>query len=262
MIHSTAIISKNNTEIGKDVIIGPYSMIGDNVNIADGTVIGAHVVIEGPTRIGKNNRIFHHCSIGTEPQDITYNKEFTELIIGDNNTIREFCYINRGTVRGKKKTVIGNNNYLMGYSHIAHDCILKDHIIMANSANLAGHVEVHDHAFIGGLTGIHQFCKVGAYTMVGGATAVGKNVLPYTIASGNRAKTNNINIIGLERNNFSKEKISIIRDAFNIIFKSNHTISEAVRILIDKYPDSEEIAYLRDFIKESENRGIADYGTD
>lgn len=257
MIHSTAIISGNNVSIGNDVSIGPYSVIGDNVSIGPKTVIGAHVIIEGPTIIGNHCRIFHHCSIGTEPQDITHKGEETKLKIGNANIIREFCYINRGTINSpEKQTIIGNNNYLMGYSHIAHDCVLKDNIIMANSANLAGHVHIDSHCFIGGLTGIHQFCKVGAYTMIGGASAITENVLPYTMVLGNRAKAKKVNTVGLERNKFSSERIAVIKEAFDTIYKSKYMLSDAMRLLVEKFPDSEDVKYLAEFIQKCGNRGI------
>lgn len=256
MIHKTAIISSNNVNIHDDVQIGPYSIIGDDVHISSGTSIGAHVIIEGPTEIGRNNRIFHHCSMGTEPQDITYKKEKTRLIIGDNNVFREFCYINRGTVNGKGFTKIGSNNYLMGYVHVAHDCVLKDFIIIANATNLGGHVEIDSYSFIGGLCGIHQFCRVGAYTMVGGASAVTEDVLPYSIVFGNRAKTANINLIGLERNKIPRKEISNIKHAFDQIYSDKFNVTEALRRLREQYPDSEEIKYLIEFIEKSK-RGIA-----
>ncbi len=255
MIDRTAIISEN-AKIAGDVDVGAYSIIGDNVSIGQGTKIGSHVVIEGPTDIGRNNRIFHHCSLGTEPQDITYKKEDTKLIIGDSNTIREFCYFNRGTFHGNRKTVIGNHNYLMGYVHIAHDCILEDNIIMANAVQLAGHVHICRNSFIGGLAGIHQFCRIGAYTMVGGASAVTEDVLPYSIVYGNRAKTANVNIIGLERNNFSKERISVIKKAFLLLYKSSYNTTDAAKRLKELYPGNNDIDYLVDFIEKSK-RGIA-----
>ncbi len=255
MIDKTAIISKD-ANIDMDVDIGAYSIIGKDVTISKGTTVGTHCIIEGPTQIGKNNRIFHHCSLGTEPQDITYNNEETRLIIGDNNVIREFCYFNRGTIHGSRQTVIGNNNYLMGYVHVAHDCVIKDRIIMANAVNLAGHVMIDSYSFIGGLSGIHQFCRIGAYTMVGGASAVTEDVLPYSIVYGNRAKTANINIIGLERNNFGKERISLIKKAFEMIYRSKYNTTEAVGKLRELYPDSPDISYLVKFV-EGSKRGIA-----
>ena len=201
MIHPTAIISPG-AQIGADVEIGPYSVIGERVSIGDGTRIGPHVVLQGPTTIGKKNQFFQFCSIGEIPQDLKFNMEDTELIIGDNNTFREFITINRGTAGGGGRTVIGSNCLLMAYTHVAHDCLIGNGVIMANNASLAGHIRIDDHAIIGGLSGIHQFVHIGSYAMIGGLSGVSKDVPPFTLAVGQRAILHGLNLTGLKRHGF------------------------------------------------------------
>lgn len=252
-IHSTAIVAKD-AIIGKGVDIGPYVIIGSKVTIGDGTVIGAHSVIEGETIIGKNNTIFPFTTIGLAPQDLKYKGEDTKLIIGDNNKIREFCSIHRGTIAAGE-TRIGNGNLFLAYGHIAHDCKVGDNCIFSNNATLAGHVEVGDYVVIGGLTPIHQFVKIGSHAMIGGASAVNQDIAPFLIAEGNKAKTHGINIVGLKRRGFADEDVEIIKDAYKIVFRSKLMLEQAVSTLKEKYPNNEHINYFIEFIKNSE-RGI------
>jgi UDP-N-acetylglucosamine acyltransferase len=254
MIHPTAIISPN-ARIGADVEIGPYSVIGERVSIGDGTRIGPHVVMQGPTTIGTNNQFFQFCSIGEIPQDLKFNMEDTELIIGDNNTFREFITINRGTAGGGGRTVIGSNCLLMAYTHVAHDCLVGNGVIMANNATLAGHIRIDDHAIVGGISGVHQFVHIGSYAMIGGLTGVSKDVPPFTLAVGQRASLHGLNLTGLKRHGFSAAATSELKAAYKLLFRSNLTIDEAVRQIETGAPGCPEVRMLVDFIQQSE-RGI------
>jgi UDP-N-acetylglucosamine acyltransferase len=254
MIHPTAIISPN-ARIGADVEIGPYSVIGERVSIGDGTRIGPHVVVQGPTTIGRNNRFFQFCSIGEIPQDLKFNMEETELIIGDGNTFREFVTINRGTAGGGGKTVIGSNCLLMAYTHVAHDCLVGNGVIMANNATLAGHIRIDDHAIVGGISGVHQFVHIGSYAMIGGLTGVSKDVPPFTLAVGQRAILHGLNLTGLKRHGFSAAAISELKAAYKLLFRSNLTIDEAVRQIEAGAPGCPEVRMLVNFIQQSE-RGV------
>ncbi|MCM8784979.1 MAG: acyl-ACP--UDP-N-acetylglucosamine O-acyltransferase [Candidatus Omnitrophica bacterium] len=252
-IHPTAVISPE-VEIGEDVEIGPYAVIEGNVKIGCNCKIGPFVHIQGYTEIGENTRIFTGAIIGSIPQDLKYKGEITYLRIGKNNTIREFVTINPGTSKGEE-TKIGDNNLIMAYCHIAHNCVIKNNVIMANYAALAGHVVVEDYAIIGGLSGVHQFCKIGKHSIIGGTSKVTMDILPYVIADGHPARPYGINVIGLKRRNFSKEKIEILENAYKIIFRSGLNTSEALKKLeqMNSYPEIQDII---EFIKSSE-RGIA-----
>lgn len=253
MIHPTAIISKE-AKIGKDVEIGPYSYIGKKVCIGDNTKIGNNVIIEDYTTIGKNCNIFHHTVLGTIPQDINFKEaEETQLVIGDNNIIREFVMINRGTGHGGGVTRIGNGNFIMAYAHIAHDCMIGNNVIMANGVQLAGHVIVEDFACIGGLAAVHQFVRVGAYSMIGGVSGVSQDVLPYILVTGNRAEPYGINVVGLRRHGFSREDIKAIKQAYKIIFRSHLSLKEIIKEL-----EKEESPYIKKILEfvHSSNRGF------
>jgi UDP-N-acetylglucosamine acyltransferase len=254
MIHATAIIS-GKAEIGSGVEIGPYSIIGDHVQIGNNTVIGPHVVIEKFTRIGERCKIFQFCSIGAIPQDLKFKEDRTEVIIGNENTLRECVTINRGTTGGGGKTVLGNNNFLMAYSHVAHDCQIGNQVIIANSASLAGHIHIEDCAILGGLVGIHQFVHIGAYAMIGGLTGVSKDVPPYMMAVGERAKLYGLNLNGLKRRGFSENAISELKTAYKIIFRSGLILSKAFEKIEDEQLTSPEVQHLVTFIKNSE-RGV------
>lgn len=257
-IHATAIVDRG-AELAPDVEVGPYSIIGPKVRIGGGTVVAAHVVIDGRTTIGRNNRFFPFCSIGGSPQDKKYGGEDTELVIGDGNTIRECCTISLGTAQGGGITRIGSDNWIMAYAHIAHDCQLGDHIILANNATLAGHVTLGDWAIMGGMSAIHQFCAMGAHAMAGGGSIILRDLPPYVICSGNPAEPHGINTEGLKRRGFSAESVNALRRAYRTLYKEGLTAAEAIEALgAAAAEDSESgraVAALRDFVQQSQ-RGI------
>lgn len=226
-IHPTAVVSPH-AEVAEDVKIGPYSMIGDHVTIGRDTAIGAHVVIEGHTQIGERNRIYPFASIGTPPQDIGYRGEDTRLIIGNDNLIREYTTVNRATTKQDWVTVIGNENYIMAYAHIAHDCTLGNKIIMSNVATLGGHITIGDHAILGGLVAVHQFVRIGACAFLGGKSGVDRDVPPFMITAGERAKLYGINRLGLRRLGFSQETIEGLKKAYRIIWRENRSFNEGI----------------------------------
>ena len=255
MIDETAIIHPG-ANIQKDVSIGPYSVIGQDVSIESGTVIGSHVVIKGPTSIGQNNKIFHFSSIGEEPQDKKFNQDSnSSLVIGSSNTIREYVSINRGTDAGGGKTVIGNENWIMAYVHIAHDCIIGNNSIFANNATLAGHVIIENFVTLGGFTGVHQFCRVGSYSFSAISSVIVKDVLPYILVSGNTAKPSGLNREGLKRNGFDSNTIKLLKKAYKIIYREGLTLSNALEELMKLSTESKDIEALYSFIASSE-RGI------
>jgi UDP-N-acetylglucosamine acyltransferase len=253
-IHPTAIISPD-AQLEEGVEVGPYSIIRADVKIGKNTIIGPHTVIDNYTHIGEGCNIFHFCSIGAPPQDLKFGGEKTRVVIGNFNTIREYVSIHRGTSAGSGMTIIGNNNLLMAYVHIAHDCKLDNNIIISNSTGLAGHVHIEDHAIISPLCGVHQFCRIGAHCMVGGASAVVKDVPPYTLAQGNHAKLFGLNIIGLRRRNFSEKSIKAITEAYRIVFRSSLLLDAAIKKVEAEVEDLPEVRNFIKFIKESE-RGI------
>jgi UDP-N-acetylglucosamine acyltransferase len=254
-IHPTAMIN-GGAALGEEVSVGAYSVIGNRVALGEGCRIASHVVIEGPTWVGANCQFYPFCSIGFPPQDLKYKNEDTGLVIGDHNVFREYATVNRGTAQGSGRTVIGSHNFIMAYSHIAHDCVLGNHIILANAATLAGHVVIEDHATIGAFSGVHQFCKVGVYGFVGGYSVITKDVLPYSkTVSAREARNYGVNTIGLERKGFSNESIERIRAAYRIILRSKLNMSQALALLKEKFSNEPEIKVLIDFIENSE-RGI------
>jgi UDP-N-acetylglucosamine acyltransferase len=253
-IHPTAIVDSN-AEIDNNVTIEAYAIIKGKVKIKKGTIVGHHAYVEGPAEIGENNKIFQFASIGSQPQDISYNGEETKLIIGNNNIFREFVTINRGTSKGLGYTKIGDNNFLMAYSHVAHDCIIENEVILANNATLAGHILVQKRAIIGGLSAIHQFSRIGSYAMIAGKTGVVKDIPPYTLASGQRAKLYGLNLIGLKRGGFKKEDIDILKKVYLMLFKRKLKFQEALEIVKKDYSNFKHIQHLIDFI-ESSSRGI------
>ena len=253
-IHPTAIVDEN-AKIGESVTIGPYSVIGPEVVIGDGTTVESHVVIDGETIIGENNYIFSFVSIGKVPQDLKFKNEKTRVVIGNNNKIREFVTIHRGT-DDKYETRVGNNCLIMAYVHIAHDCIIGDNCVLANAATFAGHVEVEDYAVVGGLTAVHQFTRVGRHSMIGGCSAVTQDVVPYMLSEGNKARAVYINIVGLQRRGFSEEQIKILREVYKIVFKKKLKLEEALQILEKNYKDNDDVIKLVEFIRKSK-RGIA-----
>ncbi|HNU66490.1 MAG: acyl-ACP--UDP-N-acetylglucosamine O-acyltransferase [Methylotenera sp.] len=253
-IHATAIIDKN-AELDSSVEVGPFSIIGPNVKIDAGTRIAGHVTISDHTIIGKHNQIFQYSSLGEAPQDKKYKNEPTLLEIGDNNTIREFCTFNRGTVQDKGTTKIGNDNWIMAYVHLAHDCVIGNHTIFANNASLAGHVDVHDYAILGGFTLIHQFCKIGSHVITAVGSVVFKDIPPYVTAAGYDAKPHGINAEGLKRRGFSSEAILEVKRAYKTLYRNGLTLEEAKLELAEKQKSCQEIGLLLDFLNTS-TRGI------
>ena len=252
-IHKTAIVDVGAT-IASDVKIGPFTIIGCDVTIGEGTTIGSHCVIEGKTTIGKNNTIFSHAALGTIPQDLKFSGEDVELIIGDNNTIREFTLFNPGTQGGGGITKIGDNNLFMGYTHVAHDCIIGSHCIFANVATLAGHVECEDFVVVGGLSAVHQFCKIGTQAMVGGGSIIVQDIPPFCNTEGNRATIRGLNLTGLRRRLKDRSDIDEIRKAYKQIFESGLPIADTAKEIIDT-SKNEYVKKLANFILNTK-RGI------
>ncbi len=253
-IHPTAMIDKS-AEIDSSVHIGAYCVIGPQVKIAANTKIANHVTISGPTTIGESNQIFQYACLGEAPQDKKYKGEPTLLEIGDRNTIREFCTFNRGTVQDKNTTKIGNDNWVMAYVHIAHDCVVGNHTILANNASLAGHVDIHDYAILGGFTLVHQFCKVGAHVITAVNTVVFKDIPPYVTAAGYDAQPHGINAEGLKRRGFSADTILQIKRAYKTLYRKNLTLEEAKVELSTMHANAPEIKLLSDFLNIA-TRGI------
>lgn len=252
LIHATAVI-EDGAILGTNVSVGPFAYIGAQVKIGDNTSVASHVVIEGKTTIGKNSRIFPHSAVGTIPQDLKYNGEDVELIIGDNNTIREFTLLNPGTQGGGSITKIGDGNLLMGYVHLGHDVIIGNHCILANGATLAGHVELGDHVVIGGLTPVHQFVHIGDYAMIGGASALSQDVPPFCLAEGNRAILRGLNLTGIRRH-IEREEINALRGAYKELFEKGNPLQEAAEKILQT-TTSDKVKILCEFIKTSK-RGI------
>jgi len=254
MIHKTAIIEKG-AIIGENVEIGAYAYIGSKVKISDNTKIHHHATIEGNTTIGKNNEIFPYAAIGTAPQDLKYDGENTELIIGDNNKIREFTLINTGTIQDNSKTIIGNNNLFMGYVHVAHDCVIGNNCIFANAATLAGHVHVDDSAVVGGMTPIHQFVHIGSLAMVAGASAVSQDVPPFCMVEGNRAKLRGLNLTGLRRSLQNRDDIDKIKKTYKALFERGKPLKDIANEILNT-TNNEYVKKLCEFVINSK-RGIA-----
>jgi UDP-N-acetylglucosamine acyltransferase len=253
-IHSTAIV-ESKAELDPNVEIGPFCIIRKGVKIKKGSKLNSHVVVEGITEIGENCTIYPFSSIGFPPQDMKYKGEKTRLFIGNNNIIREYATIHRASVGGDGITSIADNNFLMAYVHIAHDCKIGSNIIMANAATLAGHVTVEDFAIVGGLVAIHQFTRIGRYAMVGGFSGIGQDIPPYMIAAGVRAKLFGPNTIGLKRHGFSDAAINTIKKAYKILFREKRTLKEALKKISADLPATDEIRHLVEFI-EKNSRGI------
>lgn len=254
MIHSTAIIHPG-AQLGANVTVGPYSIIGEHVSIGDDTTVGPHVVIDGHTTIGRENRIFQFCSLGEVPQDKKYAGEPTRLEIGNRNTIREFCTFNLGTAQDVGVTRIGDDNWIMAYVHIAHDCQVGNKTTFANNSQLAGHVHVDDWAILGGFTGVHQFCRVGAHCMTAVGTVVLQDVPPYVMAAGNTASPYGINAEGLKRRGFSADALMALKRAYRTLYKSGLMLEEARTKLGEDVKAHPEIQPILDFLSVSK-RGI------
>jgi UDP-N-acetylglucosamine acyltransferase len=251
----SAIIHADAT-LAPDVVVGPYAVIGAHVTIGAGSVIGPHVRIDGPTTIGERNRFVGHCSVGTEPQDLKFRGERTELRIGNDNVFREFVTVNRGTVGGGAITTIESNNFFMAYSHVAHDCHIGSNTIFANNATLAGHVDVGDFATIGAFSAVHQFCRVGDHAFIGGGSICTQDVLPFVKTVGNRpAKTYGVNNIGLERKGFTKETIEALQKAYRILTRSKMLLQDALDKIEAELGFHAEVRYFVEFIRSSK-RGV------
>ena len=244
-----------NACIADNVSIGPWTVIGPDVTIGEGTEVGSHVVICGRTTIGKHNKVHQFASLGDAPQDLTYNGEDTQLIIGDHNVVREYVTFSRGSAKDDGITLIGNHNYFMAYSHVGHDCKVGDHVVMVNCAALSGHVIVEDYANIGAYAAIHQFCHVGAYAFIGRASYVTKDVLPFVMISGQTVSACGLNTVGLKRNGFTAEEVDALRRAYKIIFRRGLTVQQAIVELVEILPECQKISAMIDGLKNS-TRGI------
>ncbi|SDM37398.1 acyl-[acyl-carrier-protein]--UDP-N-acetylglucosamine O-acyltransferase [Oryzisolibacter propanilivorax] len=258
-IHPTAVIDPA-AQLHGSVSVGPYAVIGPGVRIGAGTSVGAHCVIEGETHIGEDNRIFQFASLGAAPQDKKYAGEPTRLVIGHRNTIREFCTFNTGTVQDRGETTVGDDNWIMAYVHIAHDCVVGHQTILANNATLAGHVHVGDHAIIGGLTGIHQFCRVGAHAMAGFASHVSQDVPPFMMVDGNPLAVRGLNTEGLRRRGFDAERVGALKKAYRALYRQGLTLDGALDALTRQADEAggqagSDVHQLRDFVAAS-RRGI------
>jgi UDP-N-acetylglucosamine acyltransferase len=253
-IHKSAIVSKK-AEIGDDVFIGPYCIVGDGVSLGRGTKLISHVVIEGDAEIGEDSVIHQFATIGLPPQDLKYKGEKTSVKIGRKNIIREYASIHRASISGNGVTRVGDSNFIMAYVHIAHDCIIGTSNILANASTLAGHVLIEDFVFIGGLVAIHQNNRVGSYAMVGGCTGITQDIPPYTMASDHRAKLYGLNVIGIKRRGFTDETVNTLKKAYKILFRDKAPMSEAIERIKTSLPQIPEILHLVEFI-EANKRGI------
>jgi UDP-N-acetylglucosamine acyltransferase len=253
-VHPTAVVDAK-AELDNGVEIGPYCIVKEGVSIRKGARLLSHVVVEGVTEIGERCTVHPFTSLGFPPQDLKYKGEPTRLVIGHDTIVREYTTIHKASVGGAGVTTVGSNNFLMAYVHIAHDCMIGDHVIMSNAATLGGHVLVEDYAIIGGLTAVHQFTRIGRYAMVGGFSGIGQDIPPYMIASGARAKLFGPNVIGLKRHGFSDAAIADIKKAYKILFREKRTLKDAIKKVLEEVPDTEEIRHLVGFV-EKNKRGI------
>lgn len=247
-IHPTAIVEKG-AELAGNVEIGPYCVIGPHVSLGDGCVLRSHVVMEGHTTVGKNNSFFQFSTIGSEPQDLKYQKEDSLLIIGDENVFRECVSVHVGTAHDRGETVIGNKNLFMGYTHVAHDCQIGNHNVLANYTGLSGHVILDNHITLGGQNGVTQYVRIGDYSYFGAGTIIDKHIAPYTTGYGNRIQIKGVNIIGLKRHGFSRESINNILDAHRIFFRSEINEKDALRTIEEQYGHLEEVRLFIDFAR-------------
>jgi UDP-N-acetylglucosamine acyltransferase len=243
-------------QLATDVEIGPFAVIGPDVTIGAGCRIGPHAVINGPTEMGEGNRVFQFASIGDDPQDMKYRGEPTRLVIGARNTFREYVSINRGTVTGAGETRIGNDNLILAYSHVAHDCVLGDHIIMSNAVNLAGHVQVGDWAILSGYAGAHQFCRIGAHAFIANNTSVLQDIPPYVLAAGQPAEPRAVNVEGLKRRGFTEEQMRAIRNAFRVLYRNDLPLAEATAQVQEMVREQPALGIFSDFLRGS-TRGLA-----
>jgi UDP-N-acetylglucosamine acyltransferase len=254
-IHPTAMVSPQ-AKVGEDATILAYSIIGPGVTIGAGSVIGPHAVIDGKTTLGERNRVYPFASIGSPPQDLSYRGEATELVIGNDNIFRESVTISRGTQRGGGVTRIGNHNMLMAYAHVAHDCTIGNHVIMANGCTLAGHVNIDDFAILGGLVAIHQFIRIGTHAFIGGKSGLRMDMPPYMLAFGAPAKLYGPNLVGLRRHNFSREAIQGLKSSYRIVFRSGMTLKEAIERVRQEVEPVREVQLFLTFLEGRSKRGV------
>jgi len=254
-IHATAIINPNAT-MGKDIAIGPYCIVGQDVHLGDGVRLHSHVVIDGRTTIGTETEIYPFSSIGLPPQDLKYKGEESELIIGARNTIREYVTMNPGTADGGMRTIIGDDCLFMASTHVAHDCIVGNRVIMANNATIAGHVEVGDFAIIGGLSAVHQFVKIGKHAIIGGMSGVENNVIPYGSVVGDRARLSGLNIVGLRRRAFLKEDIKNLRTAYRMLFAEEGTLAERTEDVAKMFVNNTAVMDIIGFMRAESSRAL------
>jgi len=254
-LHPTAIVAPG-AILAEDVIVGPYCIVGENVTLAAGVTLRSHAVIDGRTIIGEGTRVFPFASIGLEPQDLKYRGEESELVIGRNNTIREYVTVNPGTAGGGMVTRVGDNCLFMVGAHVAHDCQIANHVIMANNATLAGHVVVEEYAVLGGLCAIHQYVRIGKHAMIGGMSGVERDVIPYGQVMGERARLYGLNIIGMQRRGFSREDIQGLRNAYQFLFSSDGTLSDRVTEAAERFTGIGPVDDIIDFIRADSSRAI------
>jgi len=254
LIHTTAVVDPG-AELAADVSVGPYTVIGPDVVVGAGSVIGPHVVINGPTRLGKENRVFQFASIGEAPQDKKYAGEPTRLEIGDRNTIREFVTINRGTAQDEGVTTLGDDNWIMAYVHIAHDCRIGNRTIFANNASLAGHVTIGDYVILGGFTLVHQFCSIGAYSLTAFGSGISLNVPPYVTVGGSPARAHGLNMEGLRRRGVPEATRKILKQSYKTLYRENLSLQDAIKVLKDRAKDCPELEMFVTFL-EQQTRGI------
>ncbi|MCM2327284.1 MAG: acyl-ACP--UDP-N-acetylglucosamine O-acyltransferase [Lysobacter sp.] len=253
-IHPTAIVDPR-ARLAAGVRVGPYTVIDGDVEVGEGTTIGAHCVLTGHTTIGRDNRIFHFCSVGEANQDKKYRGEPTRLVIGDRNTIREYCSLNRGTAQDRGETTVGSDNWIMAYCHIAHDCVVGDHAVFANNATLAGHVWIGDHTVLGGFTGVHQFVRVGAHVMAGVSSVVLQDIPPFVTVAGHPCSPHGINSEGLRRRGFTPEALAALKRAYRTLYKSGLTLADAKAELARQAATASEVGAIVEFLATS-TRGI------
>jgi len=254
-VHFGSVV-EDGAQIGRDVEIGPFCFVGRNVVLGDDVKLHSHVVIAGDTQVGENTEIFPFASLGNIPQDLKFDGEASSLTIGKNNIIREHVTMSPGTKGGGLVTTVGNNCLFMVGSHVAHDCVVKDNVILANNATLAGHVLVEEFAVLGGLSAVHQFVRIGRHAMVGGMSGVEQDVIPYGSVLGNRARLAGLNIVGLKRRGFSRAEIAILRKAYRLLFAEEGTISERLEDVTEMYTESQAVMDIVSFIREDSNRAI------
>jgi UDP-N-acetylglucosamine acyltransferase len=254
-IHPTAIVAPS-AVVAEDVEIGPYCIVGEGVRLGSGVVLRAHVVVDGRTTVGDGTRIFPFASIGLEPQDLKYSGEPSSLVIGRNNTIREYVTMNPGTAGGGMVTRIGDNGLFMVGVHVAHDCQVGDYVVMANNATLGGHVAIGDYAVLGGLSAVHQFVRIGRYAMIGGMSGVERDVIPYGQVMGDRARLTGLNIIGMQRRGFSREDIHGLRTAYQFLFSADGTLNDRISEMADRFGGIPPVADILEFIRADSSRAI------